>query len=201
MIIKTSSTAIIMFWCVDMLLNRILINIVLNIPFINIKSDVVDEFNKQIKEIFEQKAKSVLNTKNNNIIYTVDYSAYVSNNILSLVVRSTLKEGGNPQRDIIQTYNYDLTNHKKCTINDMLNIRGITPNDAGQKIKNEIKTVQHRVEELAQLGYSIYARDYTDDMYNINNVTDFFMGSDNALYIIYAYGNLNHTSEMDIVVM
>ena len=172
-----------------------------NIPFINIKSEVVDEFNKQIKEIFEQKAKSVLNTQNNNVIYTVDYSAYVSNNILSLVVRSTLKEGGNPQRDIIQTYNYDLINHKKCTINDMLNLRGITPKDAGQKIKDEIKTVQQREEELALLGYSIYARDYTDDMYNINNVTDFFMGSDNVLYIIYAYGNLNHTSEMDIVVI
>ena len=40
----------------------------------------------------------------------------ISNNILSLVVRSTLKEGSNnPQRDIVQTYNYDLTNQKKIT--------------------------------------------------------------------------------------
>ena len=46
-----------------------------------------------------------------------------------------------------------------------------------------------------------YTRDYTSDIYNINNVTEYFMGEDNALYIIYAYGNLNHTSEMDIVVM
>ena len=172
-----------------------------NIPYINIKNETVDEFNKQIKDIFEQKARSVLNSQNNNVIYTVDYSAYVTNNILSLVVRSTLKEGTNAQRDIVQTYNYDLTNHKKCTIDQMLELKGITKKEAGQKIKNEIKTVQQRVDELAKLGYTIYTRDYTSDIYNINNATDFFIGNDNALYIIYAYGNLNHTSEMDIVVM
>lgn len=172
-----------------------------NIPYINIKDETISSFNKQIKDTFEQKAKSVLNTQNNNVIYTVDFSAYVANNILSLVVRSTLKEGGNPQRDIVQTYNYDLVNHKKCTIDTMLELKEITKKDASQKIKDEIKTVQQRVDELAKLGYSVYARDYTSDIYNINNVTEYFMGEDNALYIIYAYGNLNHTSEMDIVVM
>lgn len=172
-----------------------------NIPYINIKDETIEGFNKQIKDTFEQKAKSVLNSQNNNVIYTVDFSAYVANNILSLVVRSTLKEGGNPQRDIVQTYNYDLVNHKKCTIDTMLELKGIDKKDASQKIKDEIKTVQQRVDELAKLGYSVYARDYTSDIYNINNVTDYFMGEDNTLYIVYAYGNLNHTSEMDIVVM
>jgi len=172
-----------------------------NIPFINIKNDVIQEFNTQIKEIFEQKVRSVLNSQNNNVIYTVDYSAYVANNILSVVVRSTLKEGANAQRDIVQTYNYDLINKSKCTIDTMLELKGIAKNEANQKIKDEIKTVQERVEELSNLGYNIYPRDYTSDIYSINNATEYFMGKDNALYIIYAYGNLNHTSEMDIVVM
>ena len=172
-----------------------------NIPYINIKNETTEEFNTQIKDIFEKKAKDVLNTQNHNIIYTVDYSAYVSNNILSLIVRSTLKEGGNPQRDIVQTYNYDLTNQKKYTIDSMLELKGISKKEASQKIKDEIKTVQERVDELIKLGYTIYARDYTSDIYNINNVTEYFMGNDNALYIIYAYGNENHTSEMDIIVM
>jgi len=171
------------------------------IPYINIDNKIIEEFNQQIRDVFEKKAKSVLNTSDSNIIYTVDYSAYVSNNILSLVVRSTLKEGGNAQRDIVQTYNYDLTNKKKCTIDNMLELKGITKKEAGQKIKNEIRTVQEKVTELEKLGYTVYARDYTSDIYNINNVTDYFLGEDNALYIIYAYGNLNHTSEMDIVVM
>lgn len=172
-----------------------------NIPYINIKDETVEDFNQQIKEIFETKAKNVLNTKDNNVIYTVDYIAYVSNNILSLVVRSTLKEGANPQRDIVQTYNYDLANHKKCTIDAILDLKEITKKEANQKIKDEIKTVQERVDELAKLGYTVYQRDYQSDIYNINNVTEYFMGNNNTLYIIFAYGNDNHTSEMDIVVM
>ena len=172
-----------------------------NIPYINIENETIKKFNTQIKEVFEVKAKSVLNSKNNNVIYTVNYSAYVSNNILSLVVRSTLKEGTNAQRDIVQTYNFDLTNKKECTIDEMLKLKGITKNDASKKIKDEIKIVQKRVEELAQLGYTVYPRDYTSDIYSANNITEYFIGKDNALYIIYAYGNLNHTSEMDIVVM
>lgn len=172
-----------------------------NIPYININNDVIEGFNNQIKETFEKKAKSILNSKNSNVIYTVDYSAYVSNNILSLVVRSTLKEGTNPQRDIIQTYNYDLSNQKEYTIDDMLQLKGITKKEANQTIKEEIKKAQEKSEELQKLGYSTYARDYTNDMYSINNVTEYFLGEDNALYIIYAYGNENNTNEMDIVVM
>ena len=172
-----------------------------HIPYINIKNDIIEEFNTQIKDIFEKKAKSILNTQNNNVIYTVDYSAYISNNILSLVVRSTLKEGTNPQRDIIQTYNYDLTNQKEYTIDDMLNEKGITKKEANQKIKEEIKTQQEKSEELEKLGYTTYKRDYTSDIYSINNVTEYFLGKDNALYIIYAYGNENNTNEMDVVIM
>lgn len=172
-----------------------------NIPYININNNIIEKFNTQIKETFEKKAKSILNSQNNNVIYTVNYSAYVSNNILSLIVRSTLKEGSNPQRDIIQTYNYNLTTQKEYTIDEMLEIKGITKKEANQKIKGEIKKAQEKSEELQKLGYSTYARDYTSDMYSINNVTEYFIGKDNALYIIYAYGNENNTNEMDVVVM
>ena len=172
-----------------------------NIPYININNDIIEEFNTQIRDTFEKKAKSIINTQNSNVIYTVDYSAYISNNIMSLVVRSTLKEGTSPQRDIVQTYNYDLINQREYTIDDMLNAKGITKKEANQKIREEIKTQQEKTEELEKLGYTTYKRDYTSDIYNINNVTEYFMGEDNALYIIYAYGNENNTNEMDVVIM
>ena len=172
-----------------------------NIPYINIVNETTEKYNEQIKEIFEQKARSVVNSQGNNVIYTVNYSAYVTNNILSLVVRSTLREGNNPQRDIVQTYNYDLANKKEYTMEDFLDLKGITKQEANQRIKNEIKSVQERVEQLSQLGYSVYARNPDDDMYSINNVTEYFMGKDNAFYIIFAYGNKNNTNEMDIVVI
>ena len=172
-----------------------------SIPYININNDKIIEINSQIKDTFEKKAKSIVNSQNQNIVYTVKYSGYISNNILSLVIRSTLKEGTNPQRDIVQTYNYDLVNQKEYTIDDMIQAKGISKKEANQKIKEEIKNEQQRAEELQKLGYSTYTRDYTSDMYSINNVTEYFMGNDNALYIIYAYGNENNTNEMDIVIL
>lgn len=172
-----------------------------SIPYINIKDEKIDEYNKAIKETFEKKAKNILNNNNNNTIYTVKYSAYVTNNILSLVIRSTLKEDNNPQRDIIQTYNYDLTNQKECTIQEMLEMKGITKQQANEKIKEEINSVQETISELEKLGYNVYSRNPESDIYSINNVTEYFIGENNALYIIFAYGNENHTSEMDIVIM
>ena len=172
-----------------------------NIPYININNKIIDEFNQNIKETFEVKAKSLLNTKNSNSIYSVNYSAYITNNILSLVIRSTLKEGNSAQRDIVQTYNYDLINQKELTVEELLDMKNITKQEANTKIRNEIKNVQQSVEELSKLGYNVYPRDYTSEIYSINNVTEYFIGEDNALYIIFAYGNQNLTSEMDIVII
>lgn len=176
-------------------------NLDVNIPYINIKNSVIEKFNKDIKDTFEQKAKDILSTQSQNIIYTVDYSAYVTNNMLSIVVRSTLKEGENPQRDIVQTYNYDLTEKKEISFEDLLNFRGITRQEAGNKIKSEIKTVENKINELSQLGYKVYLRDSNSDIYKLDNITEYFIGEDNVIYVIFAYGNQNNTSEMDIVIM
>ena len=158
-----------------------------NIPYINIGNNaLIDSYNQEIRDVFEAKAKSVLNTQNSSVIYTVNYSAYISNNILSLVIRSTLKEGSNPQRDMVQTYNYDLETQKECTIDELLELKGISKQEANRKIRDKIKEVQESVDELAQLGYTIYQRNPDDDMYSINNVSEFFLGADNALYIVYA---------------
>lgn len=172
-----------------------------NIPYINIRNDYIDKVNEEIKEVFEKKAKSTLNTQNGNVIYNVNYNAYVTNNILSLVIRSTLKQGNTAQRDMVQTYNYDLINQKEIKIDELLEKKNITKQQANSKIRDEIKNIQKRVEELENLGYSVYPRDYTSDLYSINNVTEFFIGENDALYIIFAYGNQNLTSEMDIVII
>lgn len=172
-----------------------------NIPYINIKNEEIEKINKQIKEIFQTKAENTLNSKNRNIIYTVDYSCYITNNILSLVIRSTLKEGTMAQRDMIQTYNFDLVNQKEVEIEDILKIRNISTQMADKKIKEEIKTVVKKIEELTKLGYTVYSRDEESEIYNIENITEYFIGENDTIYIIFAYGNQNETSEMDIVVM
>ena len=163
----------------------------LNVPHINIKQEAIQNYNKKIADIFLKKAKSIMNNENsNNVIY----------NILSLILKANLKEGANAQRVIIQTYNYDLANNEELTIEKMLSLKQIDINDADKEIKEEIQNAQNQVEELEKLGYTIYTRNPEDDMYKAQNATEFYLDANDNLYIIYAYGNQNATSEMDLVV-
>lgn len=172
-----------------------------SVPYINIRNSTIEKFNEEIKNKFETTAKNILNTQSQNTIYTVDYSAYVTNNILSLVVKATLKEGENPQRVIVRTYNYDLANQKEMSFEDLLNFRNITRQEAGNTIKAEIKSIEKTINELAGAGYKVYERDSSSDIYKLDNVTEYFIGKDNIIYVIFAYGNKNNTSEVDIVTM
>ena len=85
----------------------------LKIPIINISNNMsVERFNEKIQSLFVDKANDIMKNATQNTIYSIDYMAYVNTNILSLVIRSTLKEGNNPQRVIIQTYNYNLSTNE-----------------------------------------------------------------------------------------
>ena len=83
----------------------------------------------------------------------------------------------------------------------MLNLKKISRQQANSTILSEIKKVEKQVNERAELGYSVYKRNSSDSMYNVDNITEFFLGEDDVLYVIFAYGNQNQTNEMDIVVM
>jgi len=118
-----------------------------------------------------------------------------------MVIRSTLKEGENAERDIIRTYNYDLTNQKEYSFEDMLKLKSISRVEASRQIKSEIKTIEAEVNNMLEMGYKLYSRDSSNEIYDIDNISEFFIGEDNTLYIIFAYGNQANTSELDIVVM
>lgn len=174
----------------------------IKIPYININNSTVRNYNNQIESIFKQKALDIMNnSQSKDIVYTVDYIAYINeNNILSIAIRSILKEGTNAQRTIIQTYNYDLQNNKEISLEEILQMKGLQTKNVEEKIENKIKQEQIKVEELKKLDYNIFERDYTNDMYKVENTTEYFIGKDNFLYLIYAYGNDNYTSEMDLVI-
>ena len=170
-----------------------------NIPYININSDIIKKYNQEIRSIFEEKAKSILTTKDEHIIYTVEYGCYLDDGILSLIIRSTLKEGNSAQRVIIQTYNYNLQTNQEITIEQLIKAKGTTNEIIQGKIDEEIYSQQQQAEELRKLGYNIYARDYKSDIYKIENIQQFFINNDD-IYIIYPYGNDNFTSEMDLII-
>ena len=117
-----------------------------------------------------------------------------------IIICSNLKEGSSAQRTIIQTYNYDIKNNKELTLSEVLKRNNLNENDITQKIKEEIKKSQQKVEDLRELGYSIYSRNPEDKKYEIKNSKQFYCTS-NTIYILYAYGNEDYTSEVDIVVI
>lgn len=172
------------------------------IPYININTTTVKEYNNQIERIFKQKALDIINdSSTKDLIYTVDYIAYINeNNVLSIAIRSILKEGSNAQRTIIQTYNYDFQKNKEITLENILQSKGLKERDVENKVQTKIKKEQAIVEELKKLGYNIFERNYKDDRYKVKNTSEFFLGQDNFLYLIYAYGNNNYTSELDMVI-
>ena len=172
----------------------------INIPYINIDNDIINKYNQEIEDVFVTKAKNILETDNKNIIYTVEYIADVQDDILSLMIKSNLKEGSNAQRLIIQTYNYDLRNNKEISLEEILKIKQIDKQELQDKIKSEIELEEKKVNDLKQLGYNIYDRDISNDIYKVENTTEFYL-TDDTLYLIYAYGNDTHTSEMDLVIL
>lgn len=173
----------------------------IKIPYFNINTDVARELNRRIK-LFRDKAESVRTSKSkNNIIYNVKFKAYVNNNFLSLVVLSELKEGDNSQRIIIQSYNYDLEKNSQISMDDIINKKGIDINVANKLIKDEVNSSQEQNIKLKELGYDITIRDVNSEEYDIKNAKVYYIGSKGYLYVIYAYGNKEFTSEMNIVVI
>lgn len=175
-------------------------DIEVHIPYINIDNEVVKKYNQKIEEIFANKARNILGSENKNIIYNVEYVANIYDGILSVMVKSNLKEGSNAQRVIIQTYNYDLRNNKEINLEEVLKIKNIDKSELQNRIKNEIEIEQRKVEDLEKLGYNVYSRDSTNDMYKIEQSKEFYLTND-TLYIVYAYGNENFTSEMDLIIL
>ena len=170
-----------------------------NIPYINIENEDIQKYNDEIKSIFETKIGEI-KSSNENSIYTVDYMANINNNILSLVIKATLKEGENSQRLILKTYNYNLDKNKEVELEELISDKDLKTKEVENKLREEIEKQNKESLELQKLGYNVFIRNVTDDIFDIKNINTFFIDSEGYIYIIYAYGNNNLTTEMDIVV-
>lgn len=140
-------------------------------------------------------------TANTRILYDISYQAYINGNILSVIIKSSLKEGNNPQRVIVQTYNYNLATKQKVELSDIIEPYGLTEDEINTQVKEVTQEAVAQEEVLASAGYEVYKRDLSSPIYQIENIHTFFLGANGDLYIIFAYGNNNYTSEMDIIKM
>lgn len=175
-------------------------NIDAQIPLFKIENEATKKINQEIYDIFARTIIDIVQSSNVYTIFDLDYVVYVNNNILSLVIKCTYKDGSNPQRKIIQTYNYDVDNNKLIDINEVLEYKNLEKKQVEQKVLKKVQQEKEEEKIYSEQGYNAFTRNENDEIYKIENTSKFFLGKNNYLYLVYAYGNKNYTSEIDLII-
>ena len=161
-------------------------NVNINLPVFNVQGDVAAEFNNITQTVFANKANEVLTNSKEYTIYNAEYTSYLNDNVLSVVIKSTLKEGNNPQRVIVQTYNFDVKTGKKLSLNEVLEQQGIDEKEVNKKIEKQVEEANKRANAISQAmmqaGQSVYKRDINNAMYVTDNVNYFLVGENGQIY-------------------
>lgn len=174
----------------------------INIPKININSETIENVNNNITSLYTELAKEILlQQEQHNIIYNVDYEGYINQNILSLVIKATIKQDKDVQRTIIKTYNYEINENKELTLQEIIEIKNLNEDAIQNEITQKIEEYNKENLSLNILGYEGHVRDAENEMYEIENAENFFLGEDGFLYIVYSYGNKEETNLIDIIVI
>ena len=174
----------------------------LHIPVININSELSNTFNRSTLTTFINKANEIIEKNDSSMptLYSVDYAAFINDNVLSVVIKSTLKEGDSSQRIMIQTYNYNLSTNTEVPIIDLVTMKQLNRDEVNNKIMQVVSAAAQEDQTLQDMGYNqVYVRDLTNEMYIVENAGAYFLGANRDLYIVYAYGNAEFTSKMDII--
>lgn len=166
------------------------------IPKITIEGEEANKINQEIyklaADIINQGARAEKYAR-----YNMEYTSFINNDILSIVVRFTVKEGDNPRRIIIKTYNYNIEKDKRIQLTDIIDSEQEV--EIQDEINKKIEESNIKANQSISKGYDAYVRDAESSIYKIKNATEFFIGKDNILYIIYAYGNQEYTEQMDLI--
>ena len=170
------------------------------IPIINIDTEAINKINSEIKNEYYNKANSVMRQTEGNTVYKVTYAGYINSDILSIVIKSTLKEEGKSERVFIKTYNYSISQEKQVSLQDLITLKETTNEIVQNSINDEIKTAYENAKIIANEYGTLYQRDLNSDIYKVENTSSYFLTDDGYVYIIYAYGNNDYTNEMDIVI-
>lgn len=174
----------------------------INIPKININSETIENVNNNITSLYTELAKEILlQQEQHNIIYNVDYEGYINQNILSLVIKATIKQDKDVQRTIIKTYNYEINENKELTLQEIIEIKNLNEDAIQNEITQKIEEYNKENLSLNILGYEGHVRDAENEMYEIENAENFFLGEEGFLYIVYSYGNKEETNLIDIIVI
>lgn len=172
-----------------------------NVPLLNIETDVASMVNDEINNLFGRKLLDVVKESTIHTKYSVDYIPYANNDVISLIIKATLKEGSNPQRLIVQTYNYSLTENKLLSLEETIDLKNLNKSEIQTQITNYIREKSANTDMNLAQEYNLYIRDVRSEEYLIENVKNYYIGKDGNLYIVFAYGNNNFTETVDVIIV
>lgn len=175
-------------------------SIAAKIPLFKKETETTKKINQEIFNTFGGKIVDIITNSNTDTIYNLGYVGYINDNILSLVIKCTLKEGTKAQRTIIQTYNYNIDEDRIVTLDEIMQKRNLDKEKVQNQITQEITKLSKQNASFANQGYNVYVRNPNDDIYKVENTPNFFLGKNKTLYLVYAYGNNDYTSETDLVI-
>ncbi|MBO4815384.1 MAG: hypothetical protein J5507_00100 [Clostridia bacterium] len=163
-------------------------------------SEVLQKINQEIFDIFAKEMLRIGESATSYTTFNLDYVGYVNNNIISLAIMCKYKDGTKAQRKIVKCYNYDIENDKLLSIEDIIEYKKLDKNKMQKKVNEEIKKINKQMKNISDQGYNVFLREEESEIYKIENTENFFLGRNNYLYLVYAYGNNNYTSEIDLVI-
>ncbi len=176
------------------------------IPILNINTGEAKKINAEIKKQFYDTANEIMRRSEENTIYSVSYASFINKDILSIVIKSSLKEENKSEKVSVKTYNYSIPEGKSLSLDDLLTssnfleAKGLTMQSMQNKINDEIKIAYNNAKIIAEQFGTLYERDLSSSIYKIENTTTFFLTQDGYIYIVYAYGNNDYTNEMDLII-
>lgn len=170
------------------------------IPVINVNSDKAREINSKIRTEYYDLANSIMRKTEGNTIYTVSYAAFINNDVLSLVIKSSLKENDKNEKLSVKTYNYALTDGRELSLNDLITLKETTSEEVQKTIDSDVAKAYTNAKIIAEQFGTLYERDLSSDIYKVENASTFFLTQDGYVYIVYAYGNNDYTNEMDLII-
>lgn len=113
-------------------------SIVAKIPLFKKETETTKKINQEIFNTFGGKIVDIITNSNTDTIYNLGYVGYINDNILSLVIKCTLKEGTKAQRTIIQTYNYNIDEDRIVTLDEIMQKRNLDKEKVQNQITQEI---------------------------------------------------------------
>lgn len=172
----------------------------INLPALNLDSDVAKEINAEIKEKFYDTANTIMRSRGEYTIYQVSYVAYVNDMVVSIVIKENAKYGNKAETVNYTTYNYSITEKKELSLDKLITLKGTDRETVQKTVDETIKIAADNASAIAGEYTTTFVRDINDKMYKIENADTYFLTDDGYVYIIYGYGKKAETNEVDIVI-